>query len=357
MAQAIDDGLDEFDELDDSLEGVDDFEDDFGEDFGDDFEDSTGDFEDDAGDFDDLSESSESVDELGDDFYSEAPDAEFEEAPEEEKKKKRFWLSGVIAALVGSSLGLGALWWVLSYRPADLQYLSELTDLFPSSETSESLSPDDEFVEVLPEPPLFSESLAPEEGGEGQESEATPAEPETIIAPPETVAPPVVKKPVKKMRYFVEVARCIDKECVEDYQFLLKRYGIRASVVSIVETTPAFEVISQRTFQDRQATQWVREVNHRHQWSGQAFRKASKDQFLISLGLFPQKEKALHTQNSLNQTFRGELGFQVQKTQQKTRYHQIRTRQFNSKDRALDLHQRLVLKDERFFEARIGTRS
>ena len=33
-------------------------------------------------------------------------------------------------------------------------------------------------------------------------------------------------KPKPKIRYYVQVATCIHKECVEDYQFLLKRFDI-----------------------------------------------------------------------------------------------------------------------------------
>lgn len=333
MAQDdFDDELDGLGDLDDSFENADDFEEDFG---------------DGLDDFEDLSQT---VDMDDDELEDSTPAESSASAPE----KKRSWIGLVASILIGSSLGGVALWWFFIYRPADLQYVA---DLIPQLSEEQSSDESDDSM-----------SMALEDTLEGlQLDELSPSDPTTVMRPlppepseamevPEEEKPAIAPPPVKpkpKLRYWVQVARCIDQECIEDYRFLLKRYGIRASVVAVVERTPVHEVVSSNTFTDHQASQWVRQINHRHQWSGQAYRKADGGQFRISMGTFPVQETAEHVQNRLNHQFLGELKFEMNKTTQRTRYHQVRTQSFNSKTKALSLHEKLVHEDERFFKAQV----
>ena len=340
------------------LEGLDDFGDDFGDQL-DSFMEGEGDESDSELDsfFEDLStiddlEVQEAEPEAADDL-DEAPDesapeaaadldeeaapavaaaaAPADEKPAKEKKKKAKKADDgekrlkplLIPAIISSVVGvvLGAITVFL------LMWLNAPPDEPPIQE------------EVVLEAPML-EPVIPA---------AALAEPELEPEPPPVPEPPKPKpKPKPKTRYYVQVANCIHKECVEDYQFLLKRFGYASKVKSTTESTPMTEIVTANPLREEDAAQLVEQINKERRLVGVAYRKATKRGYVVSLGLYPDLGKANRVKTYLNQAYGRGIVFEAQRADQKIRYKKIRAGGFASRKEAEALKRLLTQKDKRF---------
>jgi len=165
---------------------------------------------------------------------------------------------------------------------------------------------------------------------------------------PEPAPPKPKPKPKPRKRYFVQVANCIHKECVEDYQFLLKRFGYAAKVESATESTPMTEIVTANTLREEDAAQLVEHINKESRLVGVAYRKATKRGYVVSLGLYPDLDKANRVKTYLNQAYGSNVIFEAQRADQKIRYKKIRAGGFSSKKEAEALKRLLIQKDKRF---------
>ena len=181
---------------------------------------------------------------------------------------------------------------------------------------------------------------------------ATPfAEPEFESEPvfePEPAQPKPKSKPKPKIRYYVQVANCIHKECVEDYQFLLKRFGYASKVEPAMENAPMTEITTANTLREEDAAQLVEHINKKSRLVGVAYRKATKRGYVVSLGLYPDLDKANRVKTYLNQAYGSNIVFEAQRADQKIRYKKIRAGGFASKKEAEALKRLLIQKDKRF---------
>ena len=182
-------------------------------------------------------------------------------------------------------------------------------------------------------------------------SAAPLAEPEFKPEPvfePEPAQPKPQPKPKSKTRYCVQVANCIHKECVEDYQFLLKRFGYASKVEPATENAPMTEIATANTLREEDAAQLVEHINKKSRLVGVAYRKATKQGYVVSLGLYPDLDKANRVKTYLNQAYGSNIVFEAQRADQKIRYKKIRAGGFTSKKEAEALRRLLIQKDKRF---------
>ncbi len=262
-----------------------------------------------------------------------AADVDVDEKPAKEKKKKQkgkkqagdgekrlkpLLIPALISAVVG--MVLGAITVVL---------------LMLLNAPDEPPIPEQVVLEApMPEPIILATPLAEPE-----------FEPEPVFEP-EPAQPKPKSKP--KIRYYVQVANCIHKECVEDYQFLLKRFGYASKVEPATENAPMTEITTANTLREEDAAQLVEHINKKSRLVGVAYRKATKRGYVVSLGLYPDLDKANRVKTYLNQAYGSNIVFEAQRADQKIRYKKIRAGGFASKKEAEALKRLLIQKDKRF---------
>lgn len=181
-------------------------------------------------------------------------------------------------------------------------------------------------------------------------STTTTTVPEVVPLPP----PPVPKKvaapppPPKKTKYYVQVATCVHKECVEDYRYLLKRFGYEPFITSTMEKTSMSEVISRQSFTLEDSSRWVKRINQENQLTGEAYRVPSDKRYKISLGLFPDLTTATKVRTHLNQLYAAQLVFDTQKAEQTLHFQKIRAGGLDNKAKAAQMQAALMELDKRF---------
>lgn len=227
---------------------------------------------------------------------------------------------------MGVLLGSGALWVVLEFPEKHAALVQQLMTEF-GQEPSPALELDPSLNFPAPEPQeIMVEELL---------QETFP--PETEQKPPSTI---------KKNRYVVQVARCLDQICVEDIRRLLKYAGFSSNVKTTLEATPVFEVVSSPIVTAHKATRWIQKLNANYRSTGTAFRK-NNTHYLISLGIYPDRRTAQQVQADVNFQLAGQLVFYVNPVQQKILYYLVRTGNFERKEQAAALQKRLKSQLER----------
>ncbi|MBF0278748.1 MAG: DUF2613 domain-containing protein [SAR324 cluster bacterium] len=313
------DGLDDFgsndfeDNLDDFMEG----DLDAGDDGGDGGDSELDSFFEDLSTIDDLEVKEEDPVE-----EEEEPEAEAELEIEEEeeaapppppKDKKPILIPAIISAVIGIVLGLiavGVMWWI--------------------NQPEEELPP----PTTMPTTTLMPRPVQP--------VVTVPTLPPTTLAPVKALPPP------PKKQYYVQVANCIYQECIDDFRFLLKRFGYKTTIVLQDEKAPMTEVLSRQVIGEEEAAKWVDRINQENQLPGEAYRKAVGTRYQVSLGLFPDLETAARVKVYLNQLYAKQLVFEAKQAAQTIRYSKIRAGQFQSREEAIQLQKILLKKDKRF---------
>ena len=242
-----------------------------------------------------------------------------EPKPEPEpKKKKPFLMPALMASLLGGVLGAIAVALLVWMNPVEKQPLPPPEPIAP--------------MPVIIEPPPTVVMIEP-----------PPPPPPSPQPPPPPPPPP--KNPVK---YYVQVANCIYRECVDDYRFLLKQLGYPTTFVTQNEQTPMTEVVSLQAMGEEEAARWVMRINEENQLPGQAYRQSEGPLFRVSLGLFPDLDTAARVKVYLNQLYAKQLIFEAKQASQTIRYSKVRAGGFDSREEATQLQRILVSKDSRF---------
>ena len=179
---------------------------------------------------------------------------------------------------------------------------------------------------------------------------ATPAETtlfETVVeiptepVPPVKVSKPEPKKPkkakakakAKTTSYYVQVVSCISHECVNESRLQLKTLGYKSRVRSSNESSGISEVLSTKFFGEEFSARMVKKINNNNPLAGHAFRKSMGNGYQVSLGLFPDLETANRVRTYLNQAFKKDIFFKIQRTTQKIRFQAVQIAGFKSKKR------------------------
>lgn len=315
-------GLDDFGDDSDFGDQLDNFmESDIGEDGGMESDSELDSFFEDLSTIDDLEVQEDEAEEAP----AEEPDVDMEEEPEAEEpvedyreepveeEKKPLLVPAIIFSVVGMLLGvIGVVVMYFLNKPVE--------------------------VPIQPPPPVVE---APQP--------LPPPPPVVVYREPEPVQPPPPPPPpIKTTKFFVQVANCIYKECIDDYRFLLKRYGYPTKVSSSTEATPMTEVVSRQTLGEEEASKWVKRINRENHLTGQAYRKKTGQRYRISLGLFPDLDTANRVKAHLNQIYAAQIFFEAHHAEQRINYHKIRTGGFESRQEAVQLQKFLLQKDKRF---------
>jgi cell division septation protein DedD len=184
---------------------------------------------------------------------------------------------------------------------------------------------------------------------------ATPSEtqsPETVLEPPPK-PPPVAKlskpKPKKsklrtktnKYSYYIQVISCISHECVNESSLQLQSLGYKTRVRTSSESSGIAEVISTNVLGEEKSAKIVKKINSDKSLAGYAYRKSIKKGFQVSLGLFPELETANRVRTYLNQAFKNQIFFKIQRTTQKILFQKVQIGGLKSKKEAEKLRNRL----------------
>jgi cell division protein FtsN len=198
---------------------------------------------------------------------------------------------------------------------------------------------------------------------------ATPAETtlfETVIeiptepVPPVKVSKPEPKKPKKPKKakakakttsYYVQVVSCISHECVNESRLQLKTLGYKSRVRSSNESSGISEVLSTKFFGEEFSARMVKKINNNNPLAGHAFRKSMGNGYQVSLGLFPDLETANRVRTYLNQAFKKDIFFKIQRTTQKIRFQAVQIAGFKSKKDAVKLRDKLRKNNTNFQSA------
>ena len=184
---------------------------------------------------------------------------------------------------------------------------------------------------------------------------ATPSEtqsPETVLEPPPKL-PPVAKlskpKPKKsklrtktnKYSYYIQVISCISHECVNESRLQLQSLGYKTRVRTSSESSGIAEVISTNVLGEEESAKIVKKINSDKSLAGYAYRKLVKNGSRVSLGLFPELETANRVRTYLNQAFKNQIFFKIQRTTQKILFQKVQIGGLKSKKEAKKLRNRL----------------
>ena len=338
----------------DGLEGLDDFGDDFGEQLdsfmendGDDESDSELDsfFEDlstiddlegdddsdDSADSNDDASTAESYvdedeDDYGSDFEDEEDDHEVIEKNTKKKEKKKENKKGVSVkgsplkpVIISSLTGL-----LLGVITIVVLYIFALPSETPVIET---------VVELPPEPVPVAKIIKPES-----------KKPE-----------PKPKSKTKVLSFYVQAISCISHECVDESRLELKSLGYKSRVRNSTESSGIAEVISTNILGEENSAKMVIKINSNNPLAGHAFRKSVENGFRVSLGLFPDLETANRVRTYLNQAFKEQIFFKIQRTTQKILYHAVQIGGFKSRRSAEKLRDKLKNKYPNFQGAFVKT--
>jgi len=184
---------------------------------------------------------------------------------------------------------------------------------------------------------------------------ATPSEtqsPETVLEPPPKpalVAKLSKPKPKKsklrtktnKYSYYIQVISCISHECVNESRLQLQSLGYKTRVRTSSESSGIAEVISTNVLGEEESAKIVKKINSDKSLAGYAYRKLAKNGFRVSLGLFPELETANRVRTYLNQAFKNQIFFKIQRTTQKILFQKVQIGGLKSKKEAEKLRKRL----------------
>ena len=149
------------------------------------------------------------------------------------------------------------------------------------------------------------------------------------------------KPKTKKLSYLIQVVSCISKECVDESRLQLSSLGFKSRVRTTSVSSGIAEVLSSKVLGDEESAIMVKKINSNNPLAGHAYRKSVKNGFLVSLGMFPDLETANRVRTYLNQAFKKQIFFNIQRSTQKIRYQKIQIGEFKSKKDAENLSNRL----------------
>ena len=152
---------------------------------------------------------------------------------------------------------------------------------------------------------------------------------------------PKPKPKTNKFSYLIQVVSCISKECVDESRLQLSSLGFKSRVRTTSVSSGIAEVLSSKVLGDEESAIMVKKINSNNPLAGHAYRKSVKNGFLVSLGMFPDLETANRVRTYLNQAFKKQIFFNIQRSTQKIRYQKIQIGEFKSKKDAENLSNRL----------------
>ena len=128
--------------------------------------------------------------------------------------------------------------------------------------------------------------------------------------PEESLAQASNRVPGLPIKYYVQVANCLDRECVGQNRRLLSRQGYRTRVETATESLPFQEVRSQPIYSLERAASLADEINEDPSLTGYAQIQQQEKWYHLSLGVFPEMDQAERLTSALNTKFANRLSFE-----------------------------------------------
>ena len=159
------------------------------------------------------------------------------------------------------------------------------------------------------------------------------------------------KANAKSIGYYVQVVSCISLECVDDSRLKLKTLGYKSRVRTSSNSSGISEIISTKVLGEEYSARMVKIINNNNPMAGHAFRKSIKNGYQVSLGLFPDLETANRVRTYLNQAFKDNIFFNIQRTTQVIRFKAVQIAGLKSRKDAEKLRDKLRKNNPNFQSA------
>mgnify|MGYP001304368544 FL=1 len=161
-----------------------------------------------------------------------------------------------------------------------------------------------ETISLTEEEPAFSESTSFLEVLSPSKKDTPDVEVEEVMS---VDANQVLPLPIK---YYVQVANCLDRECVGEHRRLLSRQGYRTRIENAIESMPFREVRSQPLYSSERSAAVAEEINQDPGLNGYAQVLKPNDWYRISLGVFPEVDQAYRLTKALNAKYARRITFE-----------------------------------------------
>jgi hypothetical protein len=156
---------------------------------------------------------------------------------------------------------------------------------------------------VLAEPINILEAFSP------TEKNAPEVEAEEVLEIEEVLLVDTNQVPPLPIKYYVQVANCLDRECVGQHRRLLSRQGYRTRIENTIESMPFQEVRSQPLYSSERAAAVAEEINQDPGLNGYAQVLKPNDWYRIGLGVFPGVDQADRLTKALNAKYARRISF------------------------------------------------
>ena len=161
-----------------------------------------------------------------------------------------------------------------------------------------------ETISLTEDEPVLSESTSLLEVLSPNTKDTPDVEVEEVMLIDANQVPPL---PIK---YYVQVANCLDREGVGAHRRLLSRQGYRTRIENSVESMPFREVRSQPLHSSERSAAVAEEINQDPGLNGYAQVLKPNDWYRISLGVFPEVDQADRLTKALNAKYARRITFE-----------------------------------------------
>ena len=143
--------------------------------------------------------------------------------------------------------------------------------------------------------------------------------------------------------YLVQLASCITKNCVLDFQKIMKRLypQLPVRVVPYTSRRTIIEVVSREAFTLEDGNRLVEQLNKGNQINSKAYLESVRSQFQLVLGQIPKGQIPEELVKKMNNLFSGEVSFIKKSTEQTTNYFRVQVPAFDDRKKSVALQKEL----------------
>lgn len=167
-----------------------------------------------------------------------------------------------------------------------------------------------ETISLTEDEPVPSESTSLLEALSPNTKDTPDVEAEEALEVEEVMLIDANQVPPLPIKYYVQVANCLDRECVGEHRRLLSRQGYRTRIENSVESMPFREVRSQPLHSSERSAAVAEEINQDPGLNGYAQVLKPNDWYRISLGVFPEVDQADRLTKALNAKYARRINFE-----------------------------------------------
>ena len=166
-----------------------------------------------------------------------------------------------------------------------------------------------ETISLMEEEPAPSESTSLLEVLSPSEKDTPDVEVEEVLEVEEVMLVDANQVPPLPIKYYVQVANCLDRECVGEHRRLLSRQGYRTRIENAVESMPFREVRSQPLYSSERSAAVAEEINQDPGLNGYAQVLKPNDWYRIS-GSLSRSRSGRRLTKALNAKYARRITFE-----------------------------------------------